>query len=284
MTTTGCGVHVHDGFSCENATLQGGHYYIGDTDPWLVERYSSNDIGTATFSGVVDIGGTALLDGRAFVLHEQDGSRVACGILEPVTQGQTFAVETISLQDSGVSSTAFLATGMEGLEVGEMCFFGLAKGLEPNLKSFLEGGEHCTASNGCGVHIHEGLGCENGTTQMGHFYDDSSSLLVGGMDPWKLVGYEKTSNNGEAYFADCVQTGGHNATDYDNRAFIVHADDGSRKSCGLLRRDGELLQCSEDDCGSGAYRATSYHSLIGSGAWFILLSVLVAAIATPFLL
>jgi len=65
----GCGVHVHSGSSCESTATQGGHYYdpeVVDVDPWMEARYSSDADGSATFSGVVIPGATAI-EGRAFV-------------------------------------------------------------------------------------------------------------------------------------------------------------------------------------------------------------------------
>ena len=67
--TNGCGVHVHNGTSCANSTLQGGHYFVPPAvaiDPWNEERYSSDTMGKSAFSGVVQIG-TADLNGRAFL-------------------------------------------------------------------------------------------------------------------------------------------------------------------------------------------------------------------------
>jgi hypothetical protein len=71
--TNGCGVHIHNGFSCENPTDQGGHYFVDPVleDPWVEERYSSDLEGKATFSGLVDIG-TDDLEGRAFVSKLSD--------------------------------------------------------------------------------------------------------------------------------------------------------------------------------------------------------------------
>jgi hypothetical protein len=65
----GCGVHVHAGFSCQDAESQGGHYFESpvEDDPWVDDRYSSNSQGQAKFSGIVDIGNTNELAGRAFI-------------------------------------------------------------------------------------------------------------------------------------------------------------------------------------------------------------------------
>ncbi|KAL7562280.1 hypothetical protein ACA910_014501 [Epithemia clementina (nom. ined.)] len=229
----GCGAHVHQGISCE-AELQEGHYYMGNSDPWLTERYSSNDLGVAKYNGVVDIGGTGLLDGRAFIVHAANGTRVACGLLKPLAleEATLFHTQTQSLSadgDGGVSSAAVLAAGIPGFDNGQVCFYGRAKGLEANLTTFLEGGTHCTSTNGCGVHVHEGFSCAP-EEQLGHFYNQDSVAI----DPWLLVGYEMTTNDGDAFFADCVETGIENPMDMKGRAVIVHANDGSRTSCGIL--------------------------------------------------
>jgi hypothetical protein len=65
----GCGVHIHSGTSCENMTLQGGHYFAPPNvvvDPWNEERYSSSATGVAFYSDVVRIG-TNDVNGRAFI-------------------------------------------------------------------------------------------------------------------------------------------------------------------------------------------------------------------------
>ena len=62
----GCGAHIHEGTSCGNTSLPGGHYYTGDVDPWVNERYSSDKSGATSFSSLIEIG-TNDLEGRAFV-------------------------------------------------------------------------------------------------------------------------------------------------------------------------------------------------------------------------
>ena len=73
----GCGVRIHAGYSCENdSTLQGENYFVDpDTqDPWTEERYSYSNVmnsswmtGQAKFAGLVNIGSTANISGRAFI-------------------------------------------------------------------------------------------------------------------------------------------------------------------------------------------------------------------------
>ena len=82
--TNGCGVHIHNGTSCFNRTVQGGHYYNEVTypiDPWLYTMYHSTDQnGNAFFTGCVETGVKDFID-RPFVLHSDNGARVSCGLL-----------------------------------------------------------------------------------------------------------------------------------------------------------------------------------------------------------
>jgi len=127
------------------------------------------------------------------------------------------------LTDAGVTG-AVKAFQFE--ETDFICYYGTAENLEPSLSSMYgdESGMDCAATNGCGTHIHAGKDCTDSSTQMGHFYS-------GDVDPWAIVGYESTEANGFSKYFGCLGTG---EVDYVGRAFIVHANDGSRVSCGLL--------------------------------------------------
>ena len=91
----GCGTHVHSGYGCEDAAAQGGHWYnaandIPGMDPWTIAGYkTTNSDGEALFTGSIfsgyDIDVDAELEGRAFVIHNNAGGRVSCGIIEKVT-------------------------------------------------------------------------------------------------------------------------------------------------------------------------------------------------------
>ena len=80
------GIHVHTGVSCASADVVGGHYFDGmDADPWLTTTYASNEAGVAAVA--VTVAGFSPEDviGRAVVVHDGDGARVACGLLEATT-------------------------------------------------------------------------------------------------------------------------------------------------------------------------------------------------------
>jgi hypothetical protein len=116
------------------------------------------------------------------------------------------------------------------VNMGTVCYFGSAINLEPNLLSYLSTddavGPNCNFTNGCGVHIHNGTSCLDKNSQGGHFYNAPE-------DPWLNTMYTSTDATGDAYFTGCVETGVTEGSFVD-RAFIVHSDNGTRVSCGLL--------------------------------------------------
>lgn len=86
----GCGVHIHSGTDCTNSTTQGGHWYGDDlaVDPWAQVGYLTTDEdGFTEFGGCVYVGyetSPANLMGKAFIVHNEDGSRAACGLIKKV--------------------------------------------------------------------------------------------------------------------------------------------------------------------------------------------------------
>ena len=164
-------------------------------------------------------------------VHTKNGTRVGCGIIErvPVSESTMLKTTTTNLTKSGVSSDIVIHT----MEPDVACYFGMARNLEPNLISFLNKNEslmgmNCNFTNGCGVHIHNGTSCFNTTTQGGHYYNKATYPV----DPWLYTMYHATDNMGNAYFTGCAETG---ETIFINRPFVIHSNNGSRVSCGLLK-------------------------------------------------
>ena len=78
------GVHVHSGTACTDSAAQGGHFYGGSvtSDPWGPVHYTSTAAGAAVGMVSVISGYSAKeQNGKAFLVHAADGSRVACGVL-----------------------------------------------------------------------------------------------------------------------------------------------------------------------------------------------------------
>jgi len=153
-----------------------------------------------------------------------------------------YVAATMPLGDSTVTSNTVLFVpqwdDLDNAPNDVVCFVGSAMGLESDLKSVNGGGGlNCSAKNGCGVHIHSGSSCTDSAAQGGHWYNADDLDL----DPWAIVGYDQTDSVGHGQFASCVYTGFDVASDPDQlvgHAFVVHADDGSRVSCGVIGEAG----------------------------------------------
>ena len=193
--------------------------------------------GRASFGSVLDIG-TSDVAGRAFIIHNEGGGRVACGLLTLVEDNELLVVVSedepkedalVAIGSSGVSGSAVVYSDPSSDYV---CFAGTGMGLEPNLDA--SGGD-CTSTNGCGAHIHSGTSCVDSASQEGHFYD----AVELDTDPWLPVGYEETTAAGVGHFVGCLITG---EDSFENRAFVLHNNEGGRVACGLL-------QSAEEDCG-----------------------------------
>jgi len=76
-----CGIHIHEGKTCDDASAVGGHYYATDSDPWGTLGYKTNIFGTASGSVKAAIGQGEDIAGRAVVVHDSTGGRVACALL-----------------------------------------------------------------------------------------------------------------------------------------------------------------------------------------------------------
>mmetsp|Transcript_6389 Transcript_6389/g.12464 ORF Transcript_6389/g.12464 Transcript_6389/m.12464 type:complete len:441 (+) Transcript_6389:119-1441(+) len=264
----GCGVHVHSGTDCSSSTTQGGHWYNSaamDVDPWALIGYEQTSAaGLGQFASCVHTGfnvasDPGLLDGRAFIVHRKDGSRASCGLISKAPKDykpMALKADTVLIPGVEGSTTDTLGyvevmANIEKSVADGVCYMGYAKGLEPNVESFLlgTGSEQCKAANGCGAHIHSGTSCETSALQGGHYYDSAEVSA----DPWAYESYLKTDSSGEAALIGCAITGS-GAADYDSRPFIVHKPDGSRLLCGLLEGSSQPtpsptpleINCNED--------------------------------------
>lgn len=70
----------------------------------------------------------------------------------------------------------------------------------------------CNFTNGCGVHIHAGYGCETTDVQLGHLYNEDTILV----DPWLEERYSSDSD-GNIKFGGVLDMG---TVDVEGRAFI----------------------------------------------------------------
>ena len=74
-----CGIHIHSGTSC--LADAAGHYYDAATlsaDPWASVVYTS---GVGTHEVITGLT-AAQVEGKAMIIHNQDGARIACALLQ----------------------------------------------------------------------------------------------------------------------------------------------------------------------------------------------------------
>jgi len=79
LAANGCGIHIHGGKTCSDASMIGGHYYYGlQSDPWAPITYGAGTDGTSKAKATIEIGTPTDIVDRAIVVHDQSGARVAC--------------------------------------------------------------------------------------------------------------------------------------------------------------------------------------------------------------
>jgi len=204
-TFLSCGIHIHD-----EETLA---FLADDPSLWYSNRYTSTTSeGEAAVNFIVDID-RGDIAGRFLAIHPSVGgfSYAAGGFLVQETS-DVWSVTTAEIDSSGVEGSAILFTS--GTTVMGA---GMASGLPANVTD-------CSATNGCGAHVHSGTSCGSTSDQGGHYYNSDE-------DPWATTGYTSTDSDGDAKFVFSAESEG---VDIDGRTFIVHLDDGTRASCGII--------------------------------------------------
>jgi hypothetical protein len=170
-------------------------------------------------------------------VHSENGTRIGCGVIEAVQYNDEtqnlLSTNTMGLADYDVASLVTAYAVNDGI----VCYYGSAIRLEPDLTSYLNAdriGTDCNYTNGCGVHIHNGTSCADIASQGGHLYNAD----VVPEDPWLYTMYQSTDEQGDAQFVGCVETGFEEP--FADHPFIVHSDNGTRVSCGILSAMNDL--------------------------------------------
>lgn len=110
-----CGIHVHMGRDCGNASTIGGHYYDQDkiaSDPWKPIMYTAKS-GKALGVTIKVVTGVTSEDvaGRTMVVHDSSGARIACGAIpDPWVKGNGTATDGMTAMIDSASSATFAAS------------------------------------------------------------------------------------------------------------------------------------------------------------------------------
>eukprot|EP00928_Gymnodinium_smaydae_P003752 TRINITY_DN11327_c0_g2_i1.p1 TRINITY_DN11327_c0_g2~~TRINITY_DN11327_c0_g2_i1.p1 ORF type:complete len:360 (-),score=41.20 TRINITY_DN11327_c0_g2_i1:314-1330(-) len=228
-----CGIHVHEGKTCESA---GGHYWsknYSNSDPWASVRYTYDGAKKSAIGENVHVStGASLKDtvGRTIVVHDQNGTRIACALMEQLSPaGDLLTVSSFSSYPGYAgslvvqgSSKAFQVKGDESSYVLTY----VLKGVDTQCGVKNISG----VANACGIHIHEGSDCKNKDTIGGHLYDK----VNGSTDPWLPIMY--TATKGAANGATIAVKVGLPFGTISNKAVVIHDAGGKRIACGELKK------------------------------------------------
>jgi len=222
-----CGIHIHAGTTCDDADAVGGHYYDADSitsDPWSSLTYTTRGFGKTAGVGKVSIGDGQDISGRALVVHDQTGARVACGLLTASQLKAAMAPPVVTFQPYPGYAGPLKVVGAAGAHPGkdQVGIWWTLTGVEDVCKGAIEG-----VANSCGIHIHAGNTCDDADAVGGHYYNADTI----DSDPWSPVSYSTWVKGTTAGYATVAIGEGQ---DVSGRALVVHDQTGARVACGLL--------------------------------------------------
>lgn len=234
----GCGIHIHTGTTCTDASLVGGHYWNANktTDLWTAAGgavYSTNIQGASRFEFPLTNGYSKddNVD-HAVVIHAQSGERIGCGTLSSSRKAFKECMKPENPKKINMETCITKYPGYTGsLDVSGVVKARFKKGIgtEITVKYNLNGADaNCET---CGLHIHTGTTCDNATLVGGHYWDATKVV-----DPWVTAGGSiyQSDANGVAQGRFKVDSG-YNATMNVGHAVVVHDKaTGARYGCGIL--------------------------------------------------
>eukprot|EP00967_Tisochrysis_lutea_P068754 scaffold90175_cov37-Tisochrysis_lutea.AAC.2 len=195
MAATSCGMHIHQGTSCNESA--GGLL----STAWLDVYYTAMPDGRA--SGMVEVEtGSSSEDiiGKVFAIHDHAGDAIACSI---ITEMPAVAQATGFVPYAGYAGNLTMVYGgvypimSDGMQTK---FTYDIIGADPACKM----GPMDGVPTSCGLHIHEGTSCEEAAGNL---------LISGDVTPWLTTGYTTqggancTTNSVMSDPASCYLTG-----------------------------------------------------------------------------
>ena len=224
VNANSCGIHIHVGTSCgEDA---GGHYYNTAADPWGAGYYTTESDGTAEVAFALMPGtSSADITGKAVIVHDYNGGRIGCALLEMPMPDQVAAPFGKYFSAPDLSDIAKVMSGAKIYTTPEKTVIDyMVVDVDPNCTA---GPDLAQSANSCGIHIHAGTSCEQDA--LGHYYADSI-----GSDPWGAGYYTaEIENMGQTVFAigDFSLTAGLDQAAITGKTLIVHNQAGGRTHC-----------------------------------------------------
>jgi len=228
-----CGIHIHTGLTCSNASLVGGHLYEASEDPWTAVRYNSTAGVSTDANGFLVATGLPMsqLLGRALVVHNSVGAgeRIACGIIEAMPESAPLTVNNWVLYPGSSWSEAVSGSMTVLHKTAAVDTVSLTWDLSNTDPACATG-----SGNVCGIHIHQGTTCDDAALVGGHYWNASALTS----DPWTEVRYSATAD-GHSVSLDVptVVAFGENRSSIIGRVMVVHnsVGNGERIACGIIQ-------------------------------------------------
>lgn len=214
--TNCCGVHIHVGKTCSTAADIGGHYWTtGGTDPWLTVMYNSTNMPSLETDLAVVTGASGEdVSGRAMVIHDFEGGRVACGLIANASVG---GFDPYPGYDGNLATAGVMQVYSKDVTQGLTWIF--TAGLDTRCSAA------CTAANCCGIHIHVGTNCSDAGTIGGHYWN---STFVAA-DPWAMIMYN--TSHMPSVMSDVMVSTGYMEDNIEGHTMVIHDFDGGRIAC-----------------------------------------------------
>jgi hypothetical protein len=223
---TTCKVAIYDGTSCD---APGSAYFnedVIDADPWTPWTKNGNYYSTYSDGGLSNSAFSFTNgytcdenEGRVVVLFDETSKEIlGCGVLEEERKSNVLKAKMGLYPDyeGDLDPRGKVTLAFKSDDTFE--FFFRVRGLEEDVDI-------------AGFHIHEGTSCDSPEVVGGHYWKDDVVR-----DLWTIQG-------GSVYSTDSDGKGkgsfnmynGYGIEENANHAVVIHAKDGSRVACGLLR-------------------------------------------------
>ncbi|CAE8608512.1 unnamed protein product, partial [Polarella glacialis] len=224
-----CGIHIHVGTNCSDASSIGGHFWnktLYSTDPWQSVMYATVN-GKASATDVTIATGLTNQEvaDRVVIIHDATGARISCIPVSIGSPGGLVSSYVVSYPGytGNLSVMGSLQFSPEGSDASQILSYEITGGDASCGTANVTG-----IANACGIHIHVGTNCSDASTIGGHFWNKT----LYSTDPWQSVMY--ATANGKASATDVTIATGLTNQEVADRVVIIHDATGARISCSQM--------------------------------------------------